>query len=117
MNQMMTGWNALKLLATSCLGHIPRPKMMPCSQPSGVGARKDWTEFLMQLASYILITATPWGKKKKRKTAALAATAVSKGKKMKVLTHRPRYIETNVVPEFDEGTSSTAKAEQADAAA
>jgi hypothetical protein len=36
---------------------------------------------------------------------------------MKVLTHRPRYIETNVVPEFDEGTSSTAKAEQADAAA
>jgi hypothetical protein len=24
-----------------CLGHIPRPKMMPCLQPSGVGARKD----------------------------------------------------------------------------
>jgi hypothetical protein len=35
---------------------------------------------------------------------------------MKVLMHRPRYIETTVVPEFGEGTSSTAKAEQADPA-
>jgi hypothetical protein len=52
-------------------------------------------------------------KGKKRKTAASAATAVPKGKKMKVLTHRPRYIETTVVPEFGEGTSSTAEAEQA----
>jgi hypothetical protein len=37
---------------------------------------------------------------------------VPKGKKMKVLTHQPRYIETDVVPEFGEGTSSAAKAEQ-----
>jgi hypothetical protein len=36
-----------------------------------------------------------------------------KGKKMKVLTHRPLYIETTVVPEFGEGVSSTAEAEQA----
>jgi hypothetical protein len=36
-----------------------------------------------------------------------------KGKKMKVLTHRPRYIEPAIVPEFSEGTSSTAKAKQA----
>jgi hypothetical protein len=50
---------------------------------------------------------------KKRKTAASATTAVLKGKKMKVLTHRPRYIETVVVPEFGEGTSSTAEAKQA----
>jgi hypothetical protein len=46
---------------------------------------------------------------KKRKTAASATTAVSKGKKMKVLTHRPRYIKPAVVPEFGEGTSSTAE--------
>jgi hypothetical protein len=52
-------------------------------------------------------------KGKKRKTAASVATAVPKGKKMKVLTHRPRYIETAVVPEFGEGTSSTAEARQA----
>jgi hypothetical protein len=49
---------------------------------------------------------------KKRKTAASATTAVPKGKKIKVLTHRPRYIETAVVPEFCEGTSSTAEAKQ-----
>jgi hypothetical protein len=50
---------------------------------------------------------------KKRKIVALATTAVPKGKKIKVLTHRPRYIETVVVPEFDEGTSSAAEAKHA----
>jgi hypothetical protein len=38
---------------------------------------------------------------------------VPKGKKIKVLTHQPRYIETATVPKFGEGTSSTAEAEQA----
>jgi hypothetical protein len=55
----------------------------------------------------------PLRKRKKRKTTASAATAMPKGKKMKVLTHRPRYIETAVVPEFGEGTSSTTEGEQA----
>jgi hypothetical protein len=50
---------------------------------------------------------------KKRKIAALATTAVPKGKKIKVLTHRPRYIEPAVVPKFGEGTSSTTEAKQA----
>jgi hypothetical protein len=31
---------------------------------------------------------------------------------MKVLTHRPRYIEPVVIPEFGEGTSSAAKAKE-----
>jgi hypothetical protein len=52
-------------------------------------------------------------KGKKRKIVASATTAVPKGKKMKVLTHRPRYIEPAVVPEFGEGASSTAEAKQA----
>jgi hypothetical protein len=56
-------------------------------------------------------------KGKKRKIAASATTVVPKGKKMKVLTHRPRYIETAVVPKFGEGTSSTVEAEQAAPAA
>jgi hypothetical protein len=43
----------------------------------------------------------------------LATTAVPKGKKVKVKTHRPRYIEPAVVPDFGEGTSSTAEAKQA----
>jgi hypothetical protein len=38
---------------------------------------------------------------------------VPKGKKIKVLTHRPRYIETAIVPKFGEETSSAAEAEQA----
>jgi hypothetical protein len=49
---------------------------------------------------------------KKRKTAASAITVVSKGKKIKILTHRPRYIETATMPKFGEGTSSTVEAEQ-----
>ena len=44
------------------------------------------------------------GEGKKRKAAALAAPAEpvpkAAGKKMKVLTHRPRYIEPAMVPEF-----------------
>jgi hypothetical protein len=56
-----------------------------------------------------------WGQGKKRKTAALATPVelVPKGKKVKVLTHRPRYIEPAVVPEFDAGFSSAAKTIQA----
>jgi hypothetical protein len=49
---------------------------------------------------------------KKRKTTASAISVVSKGKKIKVLTHRPRYIETATVPKLSEGTSSTADARQ-----
>jgi hypothetical protein len=53
------------------------------------------------------------GQGKKRKAAALAAPAepVPKdaGKKMKVLTHRSRYIEPAVVPEFGGEASSAAE--------
>jgi hypothetical protein len=50
---------------------------------------------------------------KKRKIVASVTTTVPKAKKMKVLTHRSRYIEPAIVPEFGEGTSSTAEAKQA----
>ena len=43
----------------------------------------------------------------------MTTTDVPKGKKVKVLTHRPWYIEPVVVPEFGEGASSTAEAQQA----
>jgi hypothetical protein len=54
------------------------------------------------------------GQGKKRKTAA-SATPVDpapKGKKLKVLTHRSRYIEPAVVPEFGGETSSAAEPEE-----
>jgi hypothetical protein len=38
---------------------------------------------------------------------------MSKGKKIKVLTHRPRYIEKAIVPKFGEEISSAAEAESA----
>jgi hypothetical protein len=49
---------------------------------------------------------------KKRKIAASVTPAepVPKSKKVKVLTHRPRYIEPAVVPEFGAGSSSAAEA-------
>jgi hypothetical protein len=46
---------------------------------------------------------------KKRKAAASAISAAPKGKKIKVLTHRPRYIEMARVSKLAEGTSSTAE--------
>jgi hypothetical protein len=52
------------------------------------------------------------GQGKKRKTTASAIAAMPKSKKVKVLTHRPCYIEPVVVPEFGEGTSSAAEAKQ-----
>jgi hypothetical protein len=47
------------------------------------------------------------------KPAALVTPAKPKSKKVKVLTHRSRYIELAVVPEFGAGTSSAAEAEKA----
>jgi hypothetical protein len=47
----------------------------------------------------------------KRKATASAISATSKGKKIKIFTHRPRYIETARVPKLDEGTSSAAEPE------
>jgi hypothetical protein len=53
------------------------------------------------------------GKEKKRKFTASVTPAEPKSKKVKVLTHRPRYIEPAVVPKFGEGACSTAEARQA----
>jgi hypothetical protein len=56
------------------------------------------------------------GQGKKRKDAALAASAEpvpkAAGKKMKVLTHRPCYIEPDVLPEFGGEASSAAKSRE-----
>jgi hypothetical protein len=53
------------------------------------------------------------GQEKKRKVAASTIAAEPKGKKMKVLTHRPRYIEPVVVPKVGARTSSAAEAKRA----
>jgi hypothetical protein len=48
---------------------------------------------------------------KKRKVAASAISTTPKGKKVKVLTHRPSYIETAKVPKLAEGPSSAVEPE------
>jgi hypothetical protein len=52
------------------------------------------------------------GKKRKAATSDTPVEPVPKGKKLKVLTHRPRYIEPAVIPEFGEGASSAAKTKE-----
>jgi hypothetical protein len=46
---------------------------------------------------------------KKRKTTTSATSSTSKSKKIKVLTHRPRHIETAEVPKLIEGSSCASK--------
>jgi hypothetical protein len=68
----------------------------------------------MSLVLFTPTTATRCGDGERRKTAASAKTAASttpdepapKSKKLEVLTHRTRYIELAVVPEFGRETSS-----------
>jgi hypothetical protein len=52
------------------------------------------------------------GKKRKATASATPDEPVSKGKKLKVLTHRPRYIEPVVVPEFGGEASSAAESRE-----
>jgi hypothetical protein len=93
----------------NCLEHIPRQKIMHCLQPSVVGEKKrlnrvfDAIGFVYPDYRYPL---RAQGKKRKIVASATPAEPVPKGKKIKVLTHRPRYIEPVVVPEFGAGTSS-----------
>jgi hypothetical protein len=56
----------------------------------------------------------PRGQEKKRKVAVsdIQIDLASKSKKMKVLTHRPCYIEPAVVPNFGAGSSSAVEATQ-----
>jgi hypothetical protein len=58
----------------------------------------------------------PWGQKRKSATSgkdvasAASSEPASKRKKVKVLTHRPRYIEPATMPEFGGETSSATEA-------
>jgi hypothetical protein len=49
------------------------------------------------------------GKKWKAATSDTPVGPVPKGKKLKVLTHWPRYIEPAMIPRFGEGASSAAE--------
>jgi hypothetical protein len=61
---------------------------------------------------------SPWGHKRKGATSGKVAASATpsepapKRKKLKVLTHRPRYIEPAIVPEFGGETSSVTEARE-----
>jgi hypothetical protein len=52
------------------------------------------------------------GKKRKAATSDTPVGPVLKGKKLKVLTHRPCYIEPAMIPEFSEGASSATETKE-----
>jgi hypothetical protein len=98
----------------NCLEHIPRQKIMHYPQPLEVGEKEieqsfDAIGFVYPDYRYPL---RGQGKKRKAATSATPDEPVPKGKKLKVLTHRPRYIEPAAIPEFGEGTSSSAKTKE-----
>ena len=51
--------------------------------------------------------------RKKEEDCRFGHQSCAEGQKGEGSTHRPRYIEPAVVPEFGEGTSSTAETKQA----
>jgi hypothetical protein len=107
----------------SYLEHIPSPKIMHYLRPSGAEKRKRLNRVFDAIGLVYPDYCYPlrgWGKKRKTaastKAATSAKTAASatldepapKINKLKVLTHRPRYIEPSVVPDFGGETSSAA---------
>jgi hypothetical protein len=85
-----------------------------CPQPSGAEGKKRLNRVFDAIGFVYPDYHYPLRRQgKKRKVVASATADVPKGKKVKVLTHRSRYIEPAVVPEFGEGACSTAEARQA----
>jgi hypothetical protein len=87
---------------------------MPYPHPSGPGEKRlnrvfDAIGFVYPDYSYPL---GGWGKKRKVAASAAPDEPAPKSKKLKVLTHRPHYIEPTVVPELGEETSSTAESKK-----
>jgi hypothetical protein len=100
---------SIEAVSDELLGHTRRQKIPHYPQPSEAGRRKGSTEYLMPSGSCILTTVTKHGVKKRKDTVSTkeaASAALSepapKRKKIKVLTHRPRYIELATVPESSE---------------
>jgi hypothetical protein len=98
----------------SYLELTPRPKIIALSAAFGGWGKKRLNRVFDAIGFIYPNYRFPLrGQGKKRKTADSAAVAEPKGKKMKVLTPRPHFIEPAVVPKFVEGASSTAEARQA----
>jgi hypothetical protein len=101
------------------LEHTPCLKIMHYQRPSGAEKKKrlnrvfDAIRFVYPNYRY-----PPRGQKRKGATSGKAAASATssepapKRKKLKVLTHRPCYIEPAIVPEFGGETSSATEAKE-----
>jgi hypothetical protein len=103
----------------SYLGHIPKTEDNALSVAFG-GRNKKRLNRVFDAIGFVYpdycYSLRGQGVKRKiaasRKVAASAITAEPKGKKMKILTHRLRYIEPDVIPEFGEWASSAAETKE-----
>jgi hypothetical protein len=109
----------LKILVMNYLEHTPSLKITHYQRPSGAEKKKRLNRVFDAIGFvYPDYHYPPRGQKRKgttsRKTAALATPSepAPKRKKLKVLTHRPRYIELANVPKFGGETSSATEAKE-----
>jgi hypothetical protein len=105
--------SSIKATSDKLLGAYTRAKDDAMTLAFG-GRGKKRLNRVFDVISFVYpdYTYPSWKYGKKRKTATSAISVVPKGKKIKVLTHRPSYIETAIVPRLSEETSSTAEAKQ-----
>jgi hypothetical protein len=103
----------------NCLGYIRRPKTLHCQRPSEVEKKKRLNRVFDAIGFVYPDYRYPaWGLKRKgttsvKETASAAPSEPApKRKRVKVLTHRPRYIEPTTVPEFAGETSSATEAKE-----
>jgi hypothetical protein len=101
------------------LVYTQRPKILHYRQPSEAEKGKGSTEYLMQLGLSTPTTIIQHEVKKRKNTSSAKETASAapsepapKRRRVKVLTHRPRYIEPATVPAFVGGTPSAIEAKE-----
>jgi hypothetical protein len=108
----------LKILVMNYLGPTPRLKITHYLRPSGAKKKKRLNRVFDAIGfMYPDYRYPPRGQKRKSGTSGrdVASAASSepalKKKKVKVLTHRPRYIEPATVSDFGGETSSATEVE------
>jgi hypothetical protein len=109
----------LKILVMNYLEHTRSLKIMRYLRPSGTKKKKRLNRVFDAIGFvYPDYRYPPWGQKRKGATSGKAAASTApnepapKRKKLKVLTHRPRYVEPAIVPEFGGETSSAIEAKR-----
>jgi hypothetical protein len=95
------------------LGAYSKAEDNALSVAFGGQGKKRLNRVLMRLASYTPIIASRCEGKEKEEGYRFGHHSCAEEQNVKVLTHRPCYIEPAMVPEFVEGASSTVEARQA----